>query len=85
MNKNEKQQDAKNNAELFIKKTKTAWKTFEEAKTGLSRPNLWRMMMMMMMMIFPLMKRMMKVGHELQLKKRYYKNICEFHTDLDDW
>jgi len=28
--KNEQQQDAKNNAELLTKGTKTAWKTFEE-------------------------------------------------------
>jgi len=28
-------------------------------------------------------ERMMKAGHELQLKKRYCKNICEFHTDLE--
>jgi len=39
--------------------------------------------MMMMMMIFLFMKQMKEVGHELQLKKRYYKNICEFHSDLE--
>ena len=29
-NKNEQQQDAKNNAELYSKWTRTSWKTFEE-------------------------------------------------------
>jgi hypothetical protein len=37
------QQDAKNNAELYTKCTKMTWKTgeeiFDQAETGLSRPN----------------------------------------------
>jgi len=41
MNKNGQQQDAKYNAELLTKWTKVSRMTFEVAKTGLSRPNLW--------------------------------------------
>jgi len=48
-NKNEQQQDAKNNAELYTKWTKTTWKIFEELldedETCLSTPDSWRMMM----------------------------------------
>jgi len=44
-NKNEKQQDAKNNVEFYTKLTKKTWKCFEDAETGLPRPNSWRNMM----------------------------------------
>jgi hypothetical protein len=51
-NKNEPQQDAKSNAEVLSKWMKMTWKTFEDvirqAKTGLSKPNLWWMLMMTM-------------------------------------
>jgi GTP cyclohydrolase FolE2 len=46
-NKKEQQNDAKNNAELKAEWTKTGWKTYEGAETGLLRPKSWRMMMMM--------------------------------------
>ena len=53
-NKNEQQQGAKNNAELYTKWTKTTWKTFEETirrcRCGSIKANWWRMKLMMMMM-----------------------------------